>query len=518
MKGLIFTWLLTLLGVSTSFISPYYGFLAYVALAILRPDFLWSSHISGGRFSMIVAGAMLLNWVFRCCGNWDLGPARRIVLLFVGSWVWAVFLALQADSPAHAWYYVEQQAKILLPFLVGITSIRGIPDLRRLAWTIVICEGYVAYEMNSWYFSGYNYLWHIGFGGVDNNSAAIGLVTALGVAFFLFLNQETLWKKAIIAACAALMGHAILFSFSRGAMLATVVFAGVSFFIIKKTTVHYSIFGVGLLAAIVFAGPQVRDRFFNTFAENNGVREASAQSRLDLWKDCFTLLMDNPLMGCGPDHWPLHAHEFGWPAGKEAHSLWVQTTVELGIPGILMFLGFYLFSIWRSWLLLQRMKNAEDIWFTDAARMTIASLIGFIVAAQFVSLEALEIPYYVALLGAGSLAVHSRMYRHADEVAEVQSAEAVKGYTLTSTGVMNSILAVDSSLPDSSWPSDESRNLNRRYMNGPVEMPVPEMTSPDISRPKTCVPASDWRDTIGTEPLPAANHHSQEERRFIAMN
>lgn len=62
MKGLIFTWLLTAIGVSTSCFNPYNGFLVYVALAILRPDSLWSSHIAEGRFSFYVASAMLLNW------------------------------------------------------------------------------------------------------------------------------------------------------------------------------------------------------------------------------------------------------------------------------------------------------------------------------------------------------------------------------------------------------------------------------------------------------------------------
>jgi probable O-glycosylation ligase (exosortase A-associated) len=408
MKGLIFTWLLTLFGVSASLVNPYNGFLVYVSLAILRPDFLWSSHIQGGRFSLIVAAAMLFNWLIRCCGRWDLGPARRIVLLLTGAWAWAVYLAMQADSPQHAWYYVEQQAKIVLPFLVGITTVRTTDDLRKLAWVIVVCEGYVSLEMNLWYFSGYNYLWHIGFGSVDNNSAAIGMVSALGVAFFLFLHEPQWWRKGLIAFFAAVTGHAILFSFSRGAMLATLVFAAVAFVIIRKSTVHYALFAAALVAGIALAGPEVRDRFFDTFASNGGVREASAQSRLDLWKDCFTLLMRNPIMGCGPDHWPLHAHEFGWPAGKEAHSLWVQTTVELGLPGIAMFMGFYLACISRCWRLLRNLHATDDPWFTDAARMTIASLIGFMVAAQFVSLEALEIPYYVALLGAGTLAVHAR--------------------------------------------------------------------------------------------------------------
>jgi probable O-glycosylation ligase (exosortase A-associated) len=500
MKGLIFTWILTLLGVGTSFIRPYYGFLAYVALAILRPDFLWSSHIQGGRFSLIVAGAMLLNWIVRCCGNWKLGPARGIVLLFTGSWVWSVFLALQADSPQHAWYYVEQQAKILLPFLVGITTLETVRDLRILAWTIVICEGYVALEMNMWYFSGYNYLWHIGFGGVDNNSAAIGLVTALGVAFFLFLNEEAHWKKIVLAGCAAFMGHAILFSFSRGAMLATVIFAVISFFIIKKSLVHYSIFGAGLLMALILAGPQVRDRFFETFEKKNGVREASAQSRLDLWKHCGILLMRNPILGCGPDHWPLHSHEFGWPKGKEAHSLWVQTTVELGIPGIMMFMGFYVLCIWRCWLLLKRLRDSEDSWFADSARMTVAALVGFMVAAQFVSLEALEIPYYVALLGAGTLVVQGRsMYGQLFEAGLLDKDQNIEW---TGTESASATQVAQSAVIEAEWrPMNVPtyREWTPSYLNAgsgnePAEFYAGPATAVAVAEPVTQI--RDWRDRI----------------------
>ena len=489
MKGLIFTWLLTLVGVSTSFINPYSGFLVYVALAILRPDFLWSSHITGGRFSLIVAGAMLLNWLIRCCGNWNLGPARRIVMLFTGSWMWAVFLSLQADSPDHAWYYVEQQAKILLPFLVGITTVKTVDDLKKLAWVIVICEGFVALEMNRWYFSGYNYLWHIGFGSVDNNSAAIGFVTALGVAFFLFFNQQQLWRKGVIAFFAAMLGHAILFSFSRGAMLATVVFACVAFVIIKKSTVHYAVFGAGLVAGIVLAGPEVRDRFFDSFASSSGVREASAQSRVDLWKDCFTLLMQNPIMGCGPDHWPLHAHEFGWPKGKEAHSLWVQTTVELGIPGIAMFMGFYLACIWRCWLFLQRVRATDDPWFTDAARMTIAALVGFMVAAQFVSLEALEIPYYVALLGAGSLAVYSRGVASSEQPASDSRVAAPEAKTADFTEPQPDF-KFNAPVEVQATGVRMHNEQQFRWSQLPEPPPLPQSAQPD------------WRDAIGNESRP----------------
>ena len=39
--------------------------------------------------------------------------------------------------------------------------------------------------------------------------------------------------------------------------------------------------------------------------------------------------------------------------------------------------------------------------------MVTASLIGFCVAAQFVTLHGLEIPYYVVLIGAGALKLNT---------------------------------------------------------------------------------------------------------------
>ena len=48
-----------------------------------------------------------------------------------------------------------------------------------------------------------------------------------------------------------------------------------------------------------------------------------------------------------------------------------------------------------------------DPWFRDAGRMVVAGIIGFAIAAQFVSLYGLEVPYYIALIGAGALKLSS---------------------------------------------------------------------------------------------------------------
>ena len=415
MKGLIFTWMLTFLGVSGSIFRPYYGFLAYVALAILKPGFLWRYSVGEGRQSLMVAGAMLASWGLRGCGNWNLGKARGIVMAFICFWLWTMLLAIVADKPPYAWNYVESMSKILLPFIVGITSCKDIKDLKSLAWVLVIAEGYVCWEMNLHYLGGYNFLRLVGFGGMDNNAAAIGIVTILGVAFFLFLNTEKLWQKAILAACGAFMLHAILISFSRGAMLATGIGVGISFLLIKKTPSHYTLFALGLVVAMYLTGPQVRARFLRIFEkQKTGQREASAQSRLDMWADCYDVFKQKPIFGVGPDHWPFHARKRGWTNVTEAHNLWVQTTVETGIPGITIYLAFFLLCIWRCWKLLRSLPPDAPPWYGDSCRMAIAALCGFGVAAQFVTIEALEQPYYVVLLGAGTLLIHHRQYENND--------------------------------------------------------------------------------------------------------
>jgi O-antigen ligase len=116
----------------------------------------------------------------------------------------------------------------------------------------------------------------------------------------------------------------------------------------------------------------------------------------------------NPVFGVGPHHWPLIASEYGWPSGKEGHSLWLQTGAELGFPGLTMLVLFYGLCIARLWPLSRSRIARSTPWDRDVAQMVIAALIGFAIAAQFVSLWGLEIPYYVVLLGGAALKIHAQ--------------------------------------------------------------------------------------------------------------
>ena len=96
------------------------------------------------------------------------------------------------------------------------------------------------------------------------------------------------------------------------------------------------------------------------FTKKGDEREASAQSRVDLWEDCWDVMQKNPVYGCGPNQWPIVAESYGWNKGKEAHSLWMQTGAELGFTGLLLLLGFYVSVATRCWILTWKRIKVPD--------------------------------------------------------------------------------------------------------------------------------------------------------------
>jgi probable O-glycosylation ligase (exosortase A-associated) len=408
MKGLLITYLLTYGGSVASLFNPFVGLLIYTFFGIVKPEATWSWAVPPGSYSRTIALALLVGWMVQGFGDWRFGRGRAIVGGLLGFWVLSVVGAAMAPNGAMAWHFVEQLTKIVLPILVGITTIDTIRKLKQLAWVIMLSQGYLAFEANlSYYRDGFNIIRELGMGGMtDNNAVAIAMDTGIGLAFFLGMQAAKGWQKALAFGSAALMAHSVLLSFSRGGMIGLIIVAFATFLLIPKQPKHYLLFLIAVLLVLRLAGKDVRERFGTSFAEGQQ-RDDSAHSRVELWKACGDIMCRRPLFGVGPDHFPLVASEYGFNQGKEAHSLWMQTGAELGIPALFCLLTYYGCCIVRLWPFSRERSAVPDPWLREAARMVIASLVGFMVSAQFVTLEGLEIPYYVALLGAGLLKVSS---------------------------------------------------------------------------------------------------------------
>jgi probable O-glycosylation ligase (exosortase A-associated) len=398
MKGLILTYLLAVGGTILSLGQPLIGLLVYIIFSIVRPQVLFAWAGDMNDMSLIVGIALLVGWAFKGLGRWTFGRAGLPTWCLLAFFGWFTLSALFAADPVFAFGSVIERAKVVLPFLVGITLIRSERWISALAWTIVLAHGYLGAEMNWSYFNGYNRAQAEGLLG-DNNSFAVSMVAAVGPAIFLALSTKRWWKKGLAFGCALLCIHTVLLTFSRGGILSLAITGVVMAVLMPKRPTY--LLALVLTGAIAFRlmGPEVTARFMTTFASDEQ-RDESAESRIELWGDCLTVMERHPVFGVGPWHWPRIAPEFGWPEGKQAHSFWMQLGAECGIPTLLFLVLFYAVTAGRSWSMARRSRGTE---YEAYGLYVVSGLTGFIVSAQFVSMEGLEVPYYIALVGVAAL-------------------------------------------------------------------------------------------------------------------
>ena len=400
MEGLVLTYLLVGAGSVASLRYPVVGLFIYVGFSVLRPEALWGFAGNLQGVSRIMGVAMLIGWAFQGFGSWKLGRATSTVWSLLLFTFWSMLSAAQAIEPEIAWASILEFSKTVLPILVGVTMLKTEKEARALLWMMVMLQGYVCSEMNQTYVvEGYNRAGAEGFGDMDNNSFGISLVTTLGASLGLMLSSKTWWARGAAAVCMLLILHTVLLTFSRGAFVGMLSTAFVAIALFPKRPKYIGAVVLAALIALRFTGPELADRLSTTFAPREE-RDGSAESRFDLWADCMTVIASKPILGVGPHNWPIIADDFGWGRGKEAHSVWVQTATETGIPGVLFLLLFYGFTIKRLWRVARRKIPGIDEATAMFAAGIILALVGFAVSAQFVSLVGLEPPYYVAMAGA----------------------------------------------------------------------------------------------------------------------
>jgi len=247
----------------------------------------------------------------------------------------------------------------------------------------------------------------------DPNDVAYIMNCFIPLAFYLSRSCGTILKLL----CYILMGVlivAVISTASRGGFVGLV-----SIFLVILLKERRNKLKILLLAAFVglvalsFSGPAYWERM-GTILDENDYNYQAGSGRIELWKRGVRMMVDNPLIGAGIGQYNvaeglLHEGERGWK-WSVAHNSYLQIGVELGFPGLILFL----LMIAKSIVVARKLQASPGPFEASAFLAATSSglevgLYGYCVSGVFLSQAYSPVLLYFLSLATALYAVSFRM-------------------------------------------------------------------------------------------------------------
>lgn len=247
----------------------------------------------------------------------------------------------------------------------------------------------------------------------NNPNDLAGLtILMLGVCVGVLVTDKNKWFRWAALTGTIMLSLLIFLTQSRGGFLGFSVFALLALLINRHRTRALGIVAVAALIVALVAPSKVWNRLSGiTDATDTEHLEqlnddGSAAQRFDIWRTAVRITFDHPLFGVG---WGAYQQANGAYAPRQAgaeiklgerdaHSTYLRTSAELGIPGLVIFMtligGCFAYAEKTRRACRELMpRAAQQLFFAEAA------LAGFLVAGIFGSYSRLAFFYiYVVLI------------------------------------------------------------------------------------------------------------------------
>jgi len=249
----------------------------------------------------------------------------------------------------------------------------------------------------------------------DANDLATLIATAMPLGLYFVLAHRHLVLRLCAGGGLAVLAVGLIRSGSRGGFLA--LLAVTAFVLLGFTTVPARARVAGLIVILAVAGTTASDRYWTQMQTiihpHQDYNATSEAGRLKIWQRGIGYMAANPVFGVGMRNFqvaegtilPLaRLQERGigimWGA---AHNSFVQVGAELGVPGLLLFVGLIV-ATFRSLRHVAGARSRASPARDEVARLAqslMAALVGFVVGAFFLSLGYADILYTLAALSIG---------------------------------------------------------------------------------------------------------------------
>jgi O-antigen ligase len=268
-------------------------------------------------------------------------------------------------------------------YYITLAMARGARDRRAMAWALMIgllleslftlARGRTAHGRAEG-----------SFGQANELGAYLAMFTAFTAA--LVVGLRAWWQKLVGAGIVVLGMVALLFSVSRGAMLA--VAAAVTLVAVRSSRMLTLVLVLVAVTSPLWAPDYVKERVVGTTVEaedsDQATLEASAQMRIDTWRAITSVVQEHLLDGVGftglKEVLPETGAALGIEVKDSAHNTYLRMLAELGIAGLLLFLVLLGFC-WR--LGEAGMRAARDPFERQLSLGLIAATVAMAVSCAF---------------------------------------------------------------------------------------------------------------------------------------
>ena len=327
---------------------------------------------------------------------------------------------------------LSHYSKTIIVFLLLANVINTLPKLRAICVGLALMSGFLAFTTTKNYLTG-TYIGQgervLGTQGAltgNPNDMALMLNLLLPICAGLMLAAQTGWRRVFFGALIASLAAAIVLTFSRAGFLALGV-TFVAYMVMLRNKPQKKLIPLALLLTLL-AIPLIPDTYIDRLSTITDIEEdesGSAQLRMNDMKLATSLFLRSPVIGSGIGVSAVAMDEARGSYGTEIHNVYLQYAVELGLPGLILFLLLYR-ACFRNTSLVMSLHaptiGRDNSLFFIAQGIRV-SMITFAVEAFFHPVAYHFYFYYIAGLAIALITVHEHeaaLHSHspADAVAK----------------------------------------------------------------------------------------------------
>jgi len=398
-----------------AFYRPWLGLLAltvfgYMHLQGYATGFMQEFPVYKVQFVAVVAGMLLARQWRRPPLDW------RLIGLFA-LWAYLLFTTYYAKVAWAAWPRFLEISKIFLALGLTLVLIDTRQKLFLLVVTIATSFALVTIKGGYWAVM-------TGFADrvygpplsqyYDNNLFAIAVVMNIPLLVLWLRETSNRPLRYALMVAIALSGAAALSSWSRGGLLALTSTILVLLWFTKRRYIAIPI----LVAALALAAVSLPDTWFermHTIASYG--QDASAQSRLDVWRIGITHALVFPITGVGLDGWHYAVVTMDW------HNSYVEMMAEHGFIAFGLWCALLFGTIISLWRLAWEVRKSITLgWARNYGQLLGASLVAYAAGSMFLGLSYWDILYHLIVISVLlSTIVRTELEKAANAAAAVET-------------------------------------------------------------------------------------------------